>query len=135
MKHRVGVLLLQDNAVLLIRRYRAERGVYYVVPGGGVEEGEGDEEGAVREMREETGFEVELGRIVYRFEYPEYNQLQIFYSGKIIGGALSTEIGGPEREYQSNENVYEVGWVPIDEVSRLPLYPEGIKEVITELNI
>ena len=53
---RVGVLVLQQGSVLLVRQYRLMiNGLSWEVPGGKVDDGETPEEGAVRECLEETG--------------------------------------------------------------------------------
>jgi 8-oxo-dGTP pyrophosphatase MutT (NUDIX family) len=55
--------------VLLIRHAGVGR---WVLPGGTIEPGEVPATAAVREMREETGLEVELGRLVGVYGGPEY---------------------------------------------------------------
>ncbi len=53
---RVGVLLLRDDRVLLVRQYRfLIDDDSWELPGGGVAKGESLEEAAVRECREEAG--------------------------------------------------------------------------------
>jgi ADP-ribose pyrophosphatase YjhB (NUDIX family)/ribosomal protein S18 acetylase RimI-like enzyme len=46
-----------EGAVLLFRYDNAEVGVHWAPPGGGLEPGEGPREGALREVREETGWD------------------------------------------------------------------------------
>lgn len=58
----VGVVVVNDDgAVLLVENDWSDG---YLPPGGGVEPGEHPEEAAVREVREETGVEVELERAI-----------------------------------------------------------------------
>ena len=56
-----GVLLVKDDAVLLLRRAHAPRIGFLDVPGGFIEANEGLEAAARRELREETG--LTLGRL------------------------------------------------------------------------
>lgn len=62
------LLVAPDGATLLVRGHDPEdvsRGHFYWTPGGGLDEGESLEEGARREVREETGFDVDdLGTVV-----------------------------------------------------------------------
>ncbi|WP_232620969.1 NUDIX hydrolase, partial [Virgibacillus salexigens] len=54
------------------------------VPSGSLEEGETFEECCVREMREETGYDVELLRPIFKKE-SQYGEAK-YFEGKIIGG-------------------------------------------------
>jgi 8-oxo-dGTP diphosphatase len=56
-----GVLVVKDDAVLLLRRAHAPRIGFLDVPGGFIEANEGIEAAARRELREETG--LTLGRL------------------------------------------------------------------------
>lgn len=56
----VGVVVLKDGRVLLVRRGKAPRAGRWSLPGGRQEFGETVRETALREVREETGLEVEI---------------------------------------------------------------------------
>ncbi|MEB3203315.1 MAG: NUDIX hydrolase [Candidatus Sericytochromatia bacterium] len=60
---RLGAVLVRDGQVLLVR-HRKEGQVYWLLPGGGLEHGESIAEGLAREVREETGFDACLERLV-----------------------------------------------------------------------
>ncbi len=57
MRVRAGAVLIEENRVALIERYRDGKH-YFVFPGGGVNEGETLTEAVVREIDEETGLRV-----------------------------------------------------------------------------
>jgi len=71
---------------------------YWGFPGGKVEHGEGFEEAAVREFREETGLSVGISNLVSVHEHiirsPQGNQ-QVWYvaifEGKVVGGEMNTQ--------------------------------------------
>ncbi|MBN9416993.1 hypothetical protein ABS71_05020 [bacterium SCN 62-11] len=65
---RVCGALLRENRILLVRHREGER-IYWTLPGGGLEAGETPEEGAVREMLEETGLTCSVERQLFDEPY------------------------------------------------------------------
>ena len=59
-----GIVLDADGRLLLVLRGRAPSAGTWSVPGGRVEAGESDVEATAREVLEETGVPVEVGRLV-----------------------------------------------------------------------
>jgi ADP-ribose pyrophosphatase len=52
-----AVVLTKENQMLLVEQYRYAGGDFYLeIPAGKMEEGESNEEGILREIREETGY-------------------------------------------------------------------------------
>lgn len=57
--------IIKDDQILLIMHHALKTSVaYWVVPGGGILEGETEEECVIREMKEETNLEVEVVRLL-----------------------------------------------------------------------
>jgi 8-oxo-dGTP diphosphatase len=63
----VSGLIVQDGKVLLIRRGKEPYKDHWSLPGGGVEPGETLRHAVKREMREETGLDVEVGLVAGRY--------------------------------------------------------------------
>lgn len=59
MKIRSAIILIEDNKLALIERYRSDRH-YFSFPGGGIDKGESPQEAAIREAEEELGIQVEI---------------------------------------------------------------------------
>ncbi|HVB33177.1 MAG TPA: NUDIX hydrolase [Patescibacteria group bacterium] len=64
----VGGVVLLGGQVVLIRRANEPRKGEWSIPGGKLELGETLAEGVRRELREETGLEVEVGQLIEAFE-------------------------------------------------------------------
>jgi len=92
----VGAIILERDRVLLVERGRPPLKGYWSLPGGVLEIGERLEEGIRREVREETGLEIEPLRVVEVFERimrdaagrAEYHYVLIDYLCRVKGGTL-----------------------------------------------
>lgn len=82
------VVVSPEGRVLLLRRAIP---FLWDLPGGGIEGGESPEQAAVRECREETGYEVGITRSVGRYLHPSVHgpgdQLTFAFRGSVVGGA------------------------------------------------
>jgi 8-oxo-dGTP diphosphatase len=65
----VGVVCLRGDEVLLIRRGKPPMQGEWSIPGGRMEMGEGAAQGALRELKEETGVEAELLGLIDVVDY------------------------------------------------------------------
>ncbi len=59
-----AVVITAEGRVVLVRRARAPLAGHWSLPGGAVEVGETLEQAVVREVREETGLDVDVGPVV-----------------------------------------------------------------------
>lgn len=120
--------------VLLVR---AAEGGKWTIPGGMVEPGESPAEAAVREMKEETGLEVELLSILGVFGGPDF---RIVYSNgdqvsfvsttflaKVVGGSLMLEASEVlEARYFSEDEAFSEDLKPtLVETLRAAFQPDG----------
>ena len=64
----VGAVIVKDGKVLVVKRKYEPLAGRWSLPGGTLELGETLEEGVAREMREETGLEVEVGPVIEVFD-------------------------------------------------------------------
>lgn len=102
----VIVAVIHENKVLLTKREDFE---VWCLPGGGVEEGESLAEAGIREVKEETGLDVELTRLVgvySRMGGGMHDVHAVLYTAKPLGGELKT---------QPHETI-EVDYFPFDEL-------------------
>ncbi len=80
--------IIRDEAqrILLLRRAIDPGYGKWVFPGGYVDRGEEVHAAAVREAREEAGFEVRLERLLNVYSYPGGAPVIIVYEASIVGG-------------------------------------------------
>jgi mutator protein MutT len=117
----VSVALWIGSRVLLVRRARPPLAAFWSFPGGVVEIGERLQEAAVREVREETGLEVEVGEAIERAEVirrdaegrVERHYVIIVFAGRYVSGKA-----------QAGDDADAVGWVDISELDDYELTPD-----------
>jgi ADP-ribose pyrophosphatase YjhB (NUDIX family) len=83
-----AVLALAGDKVLLMKRRVNPGQGDWCFPGGFMEIGETPEDSTIRECREETGFELEITRLLDVLTYQDFRGggVIIMYLGRIIGG-------------------------------------------------
>ena len=85
------MILIEDGKVLLIRRGREPFIGEWAIPGGRIEDDETAEQCAIREMKEETGLDIEVETLVGLYSDPKRDPRGIIaaaYLVRRIGGKL-----------------------------------------------
>jgi 8-oxo-dGTP pyrophosphatase MutT (NUDIX family) len=111
--------IVKDDQVLLIRHREHETGrSYWLFPGGGIEPDETDAACVAREMREETGVEVIVERLLYEEQTPQsnYYQRRQTFLCTIVSGEPSPGYE-PEIEAHENYGIVEVRWFDLRDIA------------------
>jgi ADP-ribose pyrophosphatase YjhB (NUDIX family) len=119
----------EHGRVLLVRHADANQ---WVAPGGSIEPGERPEDAALREMREETGLEVELRGLLGVYGGPEFEvryrngdrvaYVMVVYDARVVGG----------RPRPDGLETLELRWVDVDELASLDL-PRWARRVLPDV--
>lgn len=112
------MIVLNNKGQLLLHQREDFR--IWALPGGKIEPGEGWEAVAVREVYEETGYQVEVKRLVGEYWQPYMANLKYVCTAAVVGGAPITR--GPE--------TLQVRWFDLE---RLPFsFPRLMREYIQD---
>lgn len=122
-------IIIEGNEVLtMFRRKKKDDGSYkeyYVIPGGGVEDGEKLEETCIREIKEE--YNVDIKVLGYLGSDEKETTIGHFFHAEIIDGVPT--LGGEESARNNPDNYYEIRRINID---KLDDYDIDAKEFINK---
>jgi len=135
-----GLLVIQDESgkecLALVHRLKPSKtnpeiiDDFFVVPGGGVEEGEKVEETAVREIQEELGIQSETIRLLYTQE--NETNVHNYFLCKYVDGKFGTGTGP---EFTDPEHIKKGGHyiptlIPLTEIYNTNLVPSELKNAL-----
>lgn len=116
-------VIVDERDRILLALWNEGTELLWTMPGGGVELHETSAEGAVRELKEETGYDVRLGAVlgVDTHVIPADQRhvptgrpmktVRVVFAAEVTGGELTHEVGGTTDEAR---------WVPLADVASLP---------------
>ena len=106
-----GAIIRADQILLIKHRHHGDGRAYWIIPGGGREDGETEEACVVREMREETNLDVAVEKLLLDESMTDGT---VTWHGKTF---LCRAIGGdakpgyePETEASEMYGIVEVRW-------------------------
>jgi len=128
------VITDEDKNVLMLKQNHKEREIW-LLPGGGIEEGENASQAAVREVKEETGLDVEIKRLLWHVQEvsEERGQRYVnFFLAERKGGMLGL---GKDPERGEHEQVLEEArFMSCEEMKDTDgVYPEWLKEELWDV--
>ncbi len=132
--------IIIDNGSVLLNRCKKEDGsIYYDLPGGGQNLYESMEQTVLREVKEETGYEVCVTGFVglaeeintdetMREQYPEYtHRILHIFTAKLVGDKKDVPV---EKDFCMEESE----WVPLDDVETIAeTRPTCLKQLLCGL--
>ena len=127
MSVRVAAVVVEDGRILLARHEKRGE-TYWVLPGGALEEGETLAQAVVRELREETGLVVTVGRLLFLSDgyRPEAEEVNVTFAAEVVGEVSAWEPPG-------DTSLRGVRWFAPEELADLDFRPRFKDELLEYL--
>lgn len=104
----VAALVFDEQNRILLCEHTYRKAFPWGLPAGSLEYGEDPEEGIRRELREETGFNVLVERLLYADSAKEFHHISLIYLCQAIDGS-----------FQPNLEVSSIRFFALDELPKL----------------
>ena len=137
LRNSAKAVIIREDKILLLRKADKD-GSYIVLPGGGQKFDETLEQALEREVLEEVGAEVNVGKLLhireyfsekheFAFEDRALHQIEFFFRCE-----LKTE-PDPGRASELDRNQKEVIWLTLSELEAVNFYPTAMREALSQL--
>lgn len=114
-----AALCINEGRLLMVLQGKENEEKRWSVPSGGLEEGETLRECCKREVWEETGYEVEVGKHLYTKWGIEgsISTMIHYYDVQLLGGKATLQ--------DPDQLIHKIEWMSVQELKNLPLgFPE-----------
>jgi ADP-ribose pyrophosphatase YjhB (NUDIX family) len=113
----VGAIVIHDDSLLMVRRGHEPNKGLWTVPGGRVEAGEYLSDALRREVREETGIDIEVGDLLGILEVAGEEHFVILdFLAQPLDDATPS----------ASDDAAEARWVPLRDVAKLDCTPRFV---------
>lgn len=117
---RTRAVIFDDDGDILVQHHSSSGDDFYRLPGGGVKFRERADECIVREIEEETGLTVEVGRLLWVrdcLEESHDHSVELFFLAKMVGG-----------EFEGHREVkegFEYLFLSLEALDEIVFYPKS----------
>lgn len=123
----VGVIVFKQGKVLLIRRNKAPKSQSWSIPGGAQNLGETLLETAKREIKEETGIDIQNITLVDAVDFIDKdNNNDIRYHYSLIDYCAEYKAG----DIKAGDDAFEAKWVPLNDIEKYELWTKTLDVII-----
>ncbi|MEG0157223.1 MAG: NUDIX hydrolase [Anaerovoracaceae bacterium] len=119
----------EEKRILMVCQHHEDRDIW-MVPGGAIEPGETSLRAAVREVKEETGLDIRVGKLIWHIEQIKEDGEQRFvnyFEAEITGGTLAL---GADPEFDGEHQVLrKIKFMSREEICKVEvLYPSCLRD-------
>jgi len=121
---RVSGIIFKEKKVVLVKHENKYNGVYYLLPGGGLERDETIEECVIREVKEEIGLDVKIKSLAYYEDVvsDDDHTLHLIFRCEIIGGKIEN--------LDPDKKVKDIVFMNEEEFKKVKFFPEKLKKTL-----
>ncbi|HWL65605.1 MAG TPA: NUDIX hydrolase [Actinomycetota bacterium] len=114
----VGAIVVDDGALLMVKRGHEPAKGLWSVPGGRLERGEYMTAAVKREVKEETGLDIEVGGLVGFLEVlGDQHYVILDFAARVDG----------ERTPNAGADAAEARWIPLEQIEELECTPRFVE--------
>jgi len=124
LQSRIIALSDSNDKILLVRNPGKE---FWYLPGGGLEDDEDIRACAIREMKEETGLNIELGKLIYAQELHDLKTNTIHSEFMFLAKLKEGEVFNEGHQDVDPDGIAEAKWFSKNDIEKVTVYPERLK--------
>lgn len=103
-------LIIKDNRALMVKQFVERGDIVWNFPGGGIKENETPEEACIREVKEETGYDISIIKFLHK---GDEDHGKFTYLAEIVAGELNLD-----KDNLENEDLIDNGWIGMDDIEK-----------------
>lgn len=112
-------IIFKNGQVLMVKQYVQRGDIVWNFPGGGIENNETPEEACIREVKEETGYDVAIKKLIAE------NGTKYTFEAEFIGGSLHVD-----KEHEANSDILEAAWISLEDKDKFDSYTTPLLELV-----
>ncbi len=125
----VGAIIMRKGKMMIVKRGNEPAKGLWSVPGGVVELGEHLHDAVKREVKEETGLDIVIERLVDAVDSIVFDDQGLIQYHYVLLDYLCRPCGGT---LKASDDVQELRWVQLDALQSLPITP-SLNRVIAHI--